>query len=245
MGSTSKYRILLADDTAFFRKAFREALEIASCSVTEAVDGQNAFELLTAPGARYDLLVLDEVMPRLTGSQIVRQLAEKRLRYRTIILTGVRSQQMNLASFPDGHVEAILDKARPIEELIYGVNNILFSKTSEAREWPRVPIKAIAQYKNGGAWRVGRIWDVSHTGLQLRTSEPLSKGFATELKFFLPRVKTPLETRVRVVWARRIEDSGTNPEAHGVVFENLPDPARRELVAYVNERVAEITSGTP
>jgi len=57
--------ILVADDEERIREAIREYAEFEGWQVTEAADGMQAVEL--ARGQKFDLVVLDIMMPRLDG----------------------------------------------------------------------------------------------------------------------------------------------------------------------------------
>ncbi|MEQ8661748.1 MAG: ATP-binding protein, partial [Gammaproteobacteria bacterium] len=64
-------RILLADDEPLVRQLVGEMLEQAGATVTTAVDGVDAAQRLRAAPQAFDLLVTDQTMPRLTGSELV------------------------------------------------------------------------------------------------------------------------------------------------------------------------------
>ncbi len=68
-------KILVADDSAAERRHARNALEEAGYLVVEAEDGQRALEQFTRE--RPDLVMLDVVMPRLTGLETCRILKAK------------------------------------------------------------------------------------------------------------------------------------------------------------------------
>jgi len=68
-------KILVADDSPTERNVAREALEAAGFDVVEAVDGQQALEMYARE--RPDLVMLDVVMPRLTGLETCRILKAK------------------------------------------------------------------------------------------------------------------------------------------------------------------------
>lgn len=68
-------KILVADDSPTERHVAREALEAAGFEVVEAVDGQQALEMYARE--RPDLVMLDVVMPRLTGLETCRILKAK------------------------------------------------------------------------------------------------------------------------------------------------------------------------
>jgi two-component system, cell cycle response regulator len=73
--STPRAKILVADDSSVERAAARTALEEAGYAVMEAVDGQQALEVFARE--RPDLVMLDVVMPRLTGLETCRILKAK------------------------------------------------------------------------------------------------------------------------------------------------------------------------
>ncbi|PRQ02547.1 Response regulator MprA [Enhygromyxa salina] len=73
--STPRAKILVADDSSVERAAARTALEDAGYAVMEAVDGQQALEVFARE--RPDLVMLDVVMPRLTGLETCRILKAK------------------------------------------------------------------------------------------------------------------------------------------------------------------------
>jgi two-component system, OmpR family, phosphate regulon response regulator PhoB len=65
--------ILIADDEAHLRLLVRKTLAEEDYRIVEAADGQEA--LARARKDRPDLLILDWMMPRLTGIQVLEQLA--------------------------------------------------------------------------------------------------------------------------------------------------------------------------
>jgi CheY-like chemotaxis protein len=71
MPLATKGHILVVDDDPLIREMAREILENSGYSVTEAVDGQAGLEaFLERPGG-FDLILLDLVMPRLHGFQVM------------------------------------------------------------------------------------------------------------------------------------------------------------------------------
>ena len=65
-------RILVVDDTMFFRKTVTKILEKAGHHVTVANDGQDALDLLYKSNEEFDLIVSDIEMPRLNGFEFAR-----------------------------------------------------------------------------------------------------------------------------------------------------------------------------
>ena len=67
-------RVLLADDEPDVRGVIRAMLETLGYEVVEAADGAEAVELFRQRAAEIDLVILDLVMPRLTGEAALAQI---------------------------------------------------------------------------------------------------------------------------------------------------------------------------
>jgi CheY-like chemotaxis protein len=65
-------RVLLVDDDEVIRRSVRQALEPIGWKVTEAEDGKDAVESLTA--ARPDVIILDLMMPKMDGFEFLDEL---------------------------------------------------------------------------------------------------------------------------------------------------------------------------
>jgi len=67
-------RVLLADDEPDVRAVVRAMLETLGYEVMEATDGVEAVEIFRQRAAEIDLVILDLVMPRLTGEAALAQM---------------------------------------------------------------------------------------------------------------------------------------------------------------------------
>ena len=67
-------RILIVDDSGFFRKSIRKILEPLGADFDEAVNGQEAFEI--ASSSHFDLIISDVDMPRMNGIDLCKRLKE-------------------------------------------------------------------------------------------------------------------------------------------------------------------------
>jgi DNA-binding response OmpR family regulator len=69
-------KVLVADDSETILLLLRTRLEMAGYEVETAVDGQEVVEMLDAkaPGEGPDLLLLDAMMPRMSGIDALRKL---------------------------------------------------------------------------------------------------------------------------------------------------------------------------
>jgi len=71
---TKKYRMLLAEDTPFFRKLESGFFESAGFEVTTAVDGLEAWKLLQKDHGSFDIVVSDIEMPEMNGYELVKKI---------------------------------------------------------------------------------------------------------------------------------------------------------------------------
>jgi DNA-binding response OmpR family regulator len=72
-------RVLVADDSETILLLLRTRLEMEGYEVSTAADGQEVVETLaeTDPGQRPDLILLDAMMPRMSGLDVLRTLRDE------------------------------------------------------------------------------------------------------------------------------------------------------------------------
>lgn len=82
-------QVLVADDSRIFRVLVKELLEEKGVTVFEAADGKQALDVALA--YRPELLILDALMPRLSGFDVIAKLKEKLPEYqpKVFIVTAV------------------------------------------------------------------------------------------------------------------------------------------------------------
>ena len=78
-------RILVVDDDRTTRHVLSKVLTSAGFSVTVAKDGVEALALLGK--RRFDLLLLDVWMPRMTGLDLLERLRTRKARPRVVVMT--------------------------------------------------------------------------------------------------------------------------------------------------------------
>lgn len=66
--------ILLVEDEYFIRDIYKQSFSKAGYSVEEAADGQEALEKIREK--KYDLILLDIMLPKITGLDVLRSLRE-------------------------------------------------------------------------------------------------------------------------------------------------------------------------
>ena len=94
---TPRHRILVVEDDADIRQLNTEALSQCGYHVDAAQDGAVAWDTLQA--SRYDLMVTDNDMPKVTGVELLKKLHAARLAVPVIMATGT-SQWPNSQGIP-------------------------------------------------------------------------------------------------------------------------------------------------
>lgn len=68
-------KILLVEDEPFVRDLYETVLKRAGYELDSAVDGQMALDFL-ARGTAYDLVLLDIMLPKVTGMEVLKKMRE-------------------------------------------------------------------------------------------------------------------------------------------------------------------------
>jgi DNA-binding response OmpR family regulator len=123
-GERTRPLILLADDDLEIRTLVRLAIEPLEFDVIEASDGEMALEqiLVEAP----DLVVLDVMMPGLTGWEVCKYIKQREGYQNTLILmlTAV-GETVNNMTAPLYGADAHLDKPFDMDEIVAVIQALL------------------------------------------------------------------------------------------------------------------------
>jgi DNA-binding response OmpR family regulator len=140
-------KILIIDDDRVLRQTLAAALEAEGYGVAEAGDGREG--LNKALKGAFDLIVMDVVMPAMTGLEVCRSLREAGRQVPVIVLSGKKKKEIDKVlglelggddymTKPFGtdefiaRVHAVLRRSKPevpeIDDLVFGSVNIDFRK---------------------------------------------------------------------------------------------------------------------
>jgi len=120
-------RILVADDDDLLGELVRFKLEAAGHHVTVLADGAAALD--AARSGEFDLVVLDAMMPVMSGADVLRSLASERPDLPVLMLTSRKAQTDILTALKAGARDYLTKPFIP-DELVARVGTIL--KTSAA-----------------------------------------------------------------------------------------------------------------
>jgi DNA-binding response OmpR family regulator len=88
-------RVLVADDSETILLLLRTRLEMEGYEVSTAADGQEVVEALaeTDPGQEPDLILLDAMMPRMSGLDVLRTLRDEGSETPILIVSAHREEE--------------------------------------------------------------------------------------------------------------------------------------------------------
>ena len=80
--------ILVADDEPAIAQSLSVVLKAAGHHIEPAADGIEAFKMIAKSPGKFDLVIVDHVMPGLSGSELVKKLREADFDGRIVVLSG-------------------------------------------------------------------------------------------------------------------------------------------------------------
>src|SRR3970282_1465 len=98
-------RVLVADDSETVTTVLVTALELEGYQVETARNGVEAYEM--GVSGRYDLVILDQLMPGMLGLEIIDRWQQEGHEIQTIMLSGVDDERTVVDSLESGALDFI------------------------------------------------------------------------------------------------------------------------------------------
>jgi DNA-binding response OmpR family regulator len=124
-----KKKILVVEDERKIREALKDFLEFKGFDVSEAVDGSDAID--KAAAYKPDLILLDLMLPKISGEDLCRQWRQKGMQTPIIMLTAKGQEKEKIAGLNLGADDYII-KPFSLEELLARIEAVL-RRTDPAR----------------------------------------------------------------------------------------------------------------
>ena len=124
-------KILIAEDDFFIRDIYSKVFSLSGYDVAVAVDGADALEKITTQ--QYDMVLLDIMMPRMTGIDVlknVRTLQTPQKSTPIFIITNLGQQNVIEEAFKLGMDGYILKSQVTPQQIVDEINNYFISKES-------------------------------------------------------------------------------------------------------------------
>jgi len=116
-------KVLIADDHSVVREGLKQYVKTLKevCLIDEAVDGNEAWAKIKEIG--YDVVILDLSMPGMTGLEVLRNIKEKNMKTRVLILSVHPMEQYAIQAFKMG-ASGYLSKDSAYGELTLAIKKI-------------------------------------------------------------------------------------------------------------------------
>lgn len=116
--------ILLAEDDAMVRRLSQAVLEDAGYTVLAACNGQEALETFESNTGKIDLVLLDVIMPKLSGRAVYDQIRKTRPQLRTLFISGYNMETVH-TNFALAEGLTLIQKPCRREDLLRKVREVL------------------------------------------------------------------------------------------------------------------------
>lgn len=118
----NKTTILIVEDEPTIRLGLKDFLEFKDFSVREAVDGLEAQRIVC--DEKFDLILLDLMLPKISGEQLCRQWRQEGMQTPIIMLTAKGQEQEKISGLNLG-ADDYITKPFSLEELLARINAVL------------------------------------------------------------------------------------------------------------------------
>ena len=191
-----KTSILIVEDEKSIREGLVDFLEFKGFKVSTAEDGLQAER--TVKEKRFDLILLDLMLPKISGEQLCRQWREDGLQTPILMVTAKGQEKEKIAGLDMG-ADDYITKPFSLEELLSRINAVLRRI---------VPGRAVGKSFDFGGWQI----DVSKLkGQRDKKKIEISKREAQIIQYFAANPNRVIDRKelYEKVWADEFSDLGT------------------------------------
>ena len=116
-------KILAVDDNPSIREAMPFIFAAPEYEIGSAPDGDRALAKLDADPNPYDVIIVDQKMPQMTGVELVKEIRERGIPTRIMVLSAHLTPEIRQA-YEDMGVHVIVEKPFDIEKLRLAVDRL-------------------------------------------------------------------------------------------------------------------------
>lgn len=200
--SLPELKVLLADDVRLELEIEKTFFQRSGFHVLAASDGLAA--LAMAVSSLPDLVILDQVMPGMTGIQVCKELKSRReTRHIPVVITSGETRKELPDECTAAGAEAFVPKSEGRDALLSIAAKIL--KVPERRP-ARMTVCFKVQGIVGAKESLGKAVELSEGGMCLETTRLYSSGDSFHLRFLLPGERSEVHAGALVVAAHQRPD---------------------------------------
>ena len=220
--------VLLADDVHLELEIERTFLQRSGFKVLTVTDGPSA--IATALAERPDLIILDQVMPGMSGLDVCRELKRHETTARIPVLITSSSRVADLESQCEAAgAAAFVPKSAGREALTRAAARIL--QVPEKRT-ARITAFFSQQGVVGGKETIGRAVDISESGMTLETTRRYGPGTVLSMRFLLPGERREQQCAAKVL---RVAERSDKTHVLTLEFTTMSTDDRRLLNQHLDK----------
>lgn len=226
-------KILLADDSVFFRTKLSTILSEAGHEVSFASDGREVLTKIIEKkegNGKLDLLILDLQMPHIDGFGVLEELQKKGLtgKFPVLAVTGVYEPGDVLKRIKALGADGLLTKGFSPEQVLHRIHQLIFPQ-DEVRTVGRAPISIPVDFTVGDVSHSGFLLNINAAGLFLHTKTAVMTGTSVSMKFALPATSKIFNVKGTVKWITAPSKKNKLFCGAGIMFSTISDVDAEEL----------------
>ena len=223
-------RVIVADDTAFVRDRFAQALTGAGHTAVAVKSTAELLARLRDDLAEIDLVILDLRLPNSGGVELVRALRriDEQHKVPFLVFSGTIDSAEEVRDLASLGVAGYINEYISTQNILSALAPHLFPDSFNRRSSPRVLLGIPISYRIGNAIAAAVTLNMSKGGLSIRTMNPLPEGSKVKARFKLPGTRGEIEAESRVAWTdRRI--------GMGIQFEKVDAAAQAAIDQFIDQ----------
>jgi uncharacterized protein (TIGR02266 family) len=224
---TAVKTVLVADDTAFVRDRFKQALEGAGHRAVVVRTGPELMARMRDVDAQVDLVLLDLRLPQGRGVELLRNLRQlKGQQPAVVVFSGTIASALEVRELTSLGVAGYINEYTSVQHILPSLTPHLFPDNYNRRSSPRAVLGIPVAYRFGNTIAAALTLNVSRGGLAIRTTSPLERGTSIKLRFRMPSSKSDIDCEGKVAWVdRRV--------GMGVSFTSISDADQKTISDFV------------
>jgi CheY-like chemotaxis protein len=226
----SLHNVILADDVLLELELERTFFQRSGFRVLTATDGLSALALAIAELP--DILVLDQFMPGLTGTQICARMRDRKdTRAIPIVITTARDSEELREECRRAGVNALVPKSAGRDALLRVVAQIL--RVPERKAMRLTVFFSVLGHSEKET--LGKGTDICEGGMALETNQRYELGASMRLRFLLPGERQEFQAIGKV---QRVSQRPDGTYSIGLEFTDLEADVRRRLNVYIDRSLS-------
>src|SRR3989442_842600 len=244
-----KSKILVVEQEGLYLRCLIDILGEVGFNVDSCCDEEASYRKLKNSVRPVDLLIIDlECIQQVDRFGFLKILREREFCKSTKVIITTDSlidERLSQVQNELG-ICACFNKARPPEELVYIVTDILPPRGQNLRQFRRIPARFLVNYGVGNETQLHYAANVSRGGIFIRNAQPDPVGTIVHLAFNLPGGSSTLRVRSEVVRiVQNVSDVSslryeTFPPGNGLVFLEMAEEHRRLLKEFLDQEETRI-----